>query len=91
MWSPDGKHILFSSARLGFKDEAPLYDDIPQPYGELFVMNADGSGQRLLTDNQWEDATPAWAPVSLSWLSMQWSSTATSGSLWHRLFVAIVG
>ena len=64
MWSPDGKHILFSSARLGFKDEAPLSDDIPQPYGELFVMNADGSGQRPLTDNQWEDATPAWAPLS---------------------------
>jgi len=66
VWSPDGKHILFSSARLGFKDEAPLYDEIPQPYGELFVMNADGSGQRPLTDNQWEDATPAWAPASTS-------------------------
>ena len=65
IWSPDGKHILFSSARLGFKDEAPLYDDIPQPYGELFVMDADGSNQRPLTDNQWEDATPAWAPVRL--------------------------
>jgi Tol biopolymer transport system component len=65
IWSPDGKHILFSSARLGFKDEAPLYDEVPQPYGELFVMNADGSGQRPLTDNQWEDGTPAWAPVSL--------------------------
>ena len=62
IWSPDGKHILFSSARFGFKDEAPLYDSVPQPYGELFVMNADGSNQRPLTDNQWEDATPAWAP-----------------------------
>jgi TolB protein len=61
----DGKHILFSSARFGFKDEAPLYDDIPQPYAELSVMNADGSGQRPLTDNQWEDGTSAWAPVSL--------------------------
>jgi Tol biopolymer transport system component len=65
VWSPDGKHILFSSARLGFKDEAPLYDGVPQPYGELFVMDADSSNQRPLTDNQWEDATPAWAPVSL--------------------------
>ena len=63
--SPDGKHILLSSARLGFKDEAPLYDGVPQPYGELFVMDADSSNQRPLTDNQWEDATPAWAPVSL--------------------------
>jgi len=66
VWSPDGKHILFSSARLGFKDEAPLYDDVPQPYAELFVMNADGSGQRPLTDNQWEDGTPAWAPAPTS-------------------------
>jgi Tol biopolymer transport system component len=65
IWSPDGKHILFSSARLGFKDEAPLYDSVPQPYGELFVMDADGSNQRPLTDNQWEDATPAWAPISV--------------------------
>ncbi len=24
VWSPDGQHILFSSARLGLKDEAPL-------------------------------------------------------------------
>jgi TolB protein len=60
-----GKHILFSSARLGFKDEAPLCDGIPQPYDELFVMEADGSNQRPLTDNQWEDATPASAPLSL--------------------------
>ena len=52
----------FSSARFGFKDEAPLYHDVPQPYAELFVMNADGSGQRPLTDNQWEDGTPAGHP-----------------------------
>ena len=45
-----------------FKDEAPLSDHIPQPYGELFVMNADGSGQPPLTDNGGEDATPAWQP-----------------------------
>lgn len=28
--------------------------------GELFVMNADGSEQRALTDNRWEEGTPAW-------------------------------
>ncbi len=62
-WSPDGKHIVFSSARLGFKDESPLYDPPEfQPYGELFVMNADGTDQRPLTDNKDEDGTPAWQP-----------------------------
>jgi Tol biopolymer transport system component len=61
-WSADGDHVLFSSSRFGFKDEAPLAD-IPQPYGELFVMRADGSEQRALTDNRWEEGTPAWQPV----------------------------
>jgi Tol biopolymer transport system component len=64
VWSPDGKHIVFSSARLGFKDESPLYDPPEfQPYGELFIMNSDGSGQRPLTDNKDEDGTPAWQPL----------------------------
>ena len=61
-WSPDGAHILFSSSRHGFKDEAPMHD-IPQPYGELFIMRADGSEQRALTDNRWEEGTPAWVPA----------------------------
>jgi TolB protein len=61
-WSPDGRHIVFSSARYGFKDEAALFDDVPQPYGNLFVMNADGSNQRALTDSPWEDAMPGWQP-----------------------------
>ena len=63
VWSPDGKHIVFSSARLGFKDESPLYDPPEfQPYGELYIMNADGTNQRPLTDNKDEDGTPAWQP-----------------------------
>ena len=61
-WSPDGNHILWSSSRFGFKDEAPLTIFMPQPYAELFIMNADGSNQRPLTDNQYEDGTPAWLP-----------------------------
>ena len=64
-WSPDGNYILWSSSRFGFKDESPLVINQPQPYAELFIMNADGSNQRPLTDNHYEEGTPAWLPVEL--------------------------
>ena len=60
-FSPDGEKILFSSTRMGFKDET-LYTLAPQPYGELFVMRYDGTQVEQLTDNQWEDAGPSWQP-----------------------------
>ena len=63
--APDGEHVVFSTSRFGFKDEAPM-SDIPQPYGELIVMKIDGSEQRPLTDNRWEEGTPAWQPVPLA-------------------------
>ena len=64
-WSPDGEYIVFASARMGFKDEV-TYTDAPQPYGDIFVMKYDGTGVQQLTDNQWEEGTPAWQPASKS-------------------------
>jgi TolB protein len=61
-WSPDGEQIAFTSSRMGFKDEV-IYTDSPQPYGEIFVMRFDGTNVQQLTDNQWEDGTPAWQPT----------------------------
>ncbi len=61
-WSPDGQSIVFASSRMGFKDEG-VYTDAPQPYGEIFVMRYDGTGVEQLTDNQWEEGTPAWQPA----------------------------
>ena len=55
-WCAGGDWIVFSSARMGFKDEMALYDAVPQPYGEIFAMRADGSDVRQLTDNKWEDS-----------------------------------
>jgi Tol biopolymer transport system component len=66
IWSNDGEWIVFSSARKGYKDEVALYDGVPQPYGEIFAMRADGSDVRQLTDNKWEDASPGWFPEPAS-------------------------
>jgi TolB protein len=60
-WSPDGRRLLFASSRMGFKDET-LYTGAPQPYGEIFVMNSDGTHVEQLTDDQWEEGVPAWQP-----------------------------
>ncbi len=60
-WSPDGERLLFTSSRMGFKDEVLLVG-APQPYGEIFVMRKDGTEIEQLTDDQWEEGGPAWKP-----------------------------
>jgi Tol biopolymer transport system component len=65
-WSPDGNRILWSSSRFGYKDESPLVINQPQPYAELFIMDADGGNQTPLTDNHYEEGTPAWRPAVLT-------------------------
>jgi Tol biopolymer transport system component len=47
-WSPDGRKIAFVSDRDG--------------NSEVYVMNANGNGQRNLTRNPAFDADPAWSP-----------------------------
>lgn len=61
-WSPDGKWIAFTSARGGFKDEAALHPHNAQPYGNIYVMRADGSDVRQLTDDAYEHGTPSFIP-----------------------------
>jgi TolB protein len=39
-----------------------LHPDNGQATGEIWVMRADGGDLKRLTENPWEDATPAWKP-----------------------------
>jgi TolB protein len=59
-WSPDGRWIAFGSARGGFKDEMPRGAG-GQSATDLFVMRADGTDVRRLTDDAAEEGTPAFA------------------------------
>ncbi len=47
-WSPDGEHIVFTSARDGHR--------------QIYRMNADGSNVVRLTNSQTTDGWPAWSP-----------------------------
>lgn len=61
VWTHDGK-IAYSTAQFGFRDEAAIYDYTFQPYGQIMVMEADGSNKRLVTDSLWEDSMPCFIP-----------------------------
>ena len=48
-WSPDGTRIAFVSDRT-------------DPHGDVFVMNADGTGITQLTSGPEYDSSPQWSP-----------------------------
>src|ERR1700726_1772123 len=64
VWTADGR-ILWNSGIYGFRDEAALYDNTFQPYGQIFIMNADGTDKRILTDSLWEDSMPLYIPAKV--------------------------
>ncbi len=55
-WSPDGKRIVFVSARDGHVDGHGA--SIP----DIYAMDADGSNQQNLTNNPNADRSPSWSP-----------------------------
>ncbi|KAJ5337465.1 hypothetical protein MYU51_019691 [Penicillium brevicompactum] len=61
VWSQDGR-IMWSTGMWGFKDESALQDNTFQPYGQIMVMEHDGSNKHLVTDTLWEDSMPLYMP-----------------------------
>jgi Tol biopolymer transport system component len=55
-WSPDGRQIAFDS------DRSDLTPNDSRHVGDVFVMNADGSGVRKVTDSKGESGDSAWSP-----------------------------
>ena len=51
-WSPGGQKIVFTT----------WGDRRPSGRGDIYVMNADGSGRERLTTNPGPDSDPAWSP-----------------------------
>ena len=54
-YSPDGKWIVFSSMRSGYDHaltdkEKKSLEENPSNFAEIYIMNADGSGQKRLTN-----------------------------------------
>ena len=59
VWSPDGTRIAFVSTR----DFPGITGNINRGF-EIYVMNADGSNQVRLTNNEFSDSNPSWSPDS---------------------------
>jgi Tol biopolymer transport system component len=69
-WSPDGSKIVFESDRTGLR--------------QVWVMNADGSGQTQLTfDATRKDQTPEWSPdgTQIAY-TVDASTTVAGGDIW---------
>jgi Tol biopolymer transport system component len=62
-YSPDGKYIVFSSMRGGYDHalsdkEKKSLEENPSNFAEIYIMNADGSGQKRLTTTFGYDGGP---------------------------------
>ena len=66
-FSPDGKKIVFCSTRSAYADnltaeEKKLREIDLSYFGEIYIMNADGSGQTRLTNSPGYDGGPFFSP-----------------------------
>jgi Tol biopolymer transport system component len=67
-YSPDGKKIVFTSLRDAYPlskltpEQRKKFEIDPAYFGEIYIMNADGSNPQRLTSNQGYDGGPFFSP-----------------------------
>jgi TolB protein len=61
-WSPDGRQIAFVRYLPVVTFDRNGEEVVHAHNAELFVMSADGGGQRRLTFNEVQDIAPSWSP-----------------------------
>jgi len=59
-WSPDGRHIIFTTERVDPLGEPDYDDDLPVTTRSVYIVNVDGTGLTRLTDAGGEDFMPVW-------------------------------
>jgi TolB protein len=80
-WSPTGRRVAF----IGYRDEhgEVCYGRECFPAGELYVVNADGTGLRRLTRTRVGENDPTWSPDE-RWIAF--TSTAHTGPRRARIY-----
>ena len=88
-YSPDGKYIVFCSLRdaypkseLSPKDLKQLEVD-PAYFGEIYIMNADGSNQERLTNSPGYDGGPFFTPDGEHIVWRHFSKDGSTGRYLH--------
>ena len=71
-WSPNGQKLLFErpNSRHAGSAAAAARGEWPE---ELYIMNADGGGQRRLTRNPARDGGPVWSPDGRQIVFTRWA------------------
>jgi hypothetical protein len=77
-WSPDGSRMVFTSSR---------DDNNSSLGGEIYVMNADGTGQTRISNDNFEDLDGAWSPDGLKIAYARWDTDASDERINMQIFV----
>ena len=79
--SPDGQTVLYWASESATGDGGSLYT---LPLVDVYVMNADGSGQRAVAETKSSDVKPVWSPdgKNLVIVSNRKSAFGKPGKTW---------